>query len=740
MSRAPRNGEFVAAVRAAARQAVARGIVPVPVRYRTKNPNLMDEWEKLTLDGLDLDKLFPPGEHRNIGMLNGEPSGGRVDVDLDCVEARFAARYLLPPTGMIWGRRSASDSHHGYLVDDPPEKATEKYSDPVLGPNRTKRSVLVELRSTGGQTLVPPSVAPGDPDEDKIEEPVIWSQDGEPTRLPITELRAAVGRCAAAALLARHWPAKGARHDAALALAGGLIRLGWPDESAEQFIRAVCTAAGDENIENDRAITVGYTRERVNEGKRTTGWLTVGKLLGENGPRVVRQVCEWLGANRADADTDGPGVTFGSAAADPTPPAPEWPDPPNEAAYHGLVGDIVRAIEPASEADPVALLTQCLVYFGNVIGRSAHFVVEADRHYGNEFMVLVAQSSKGRKGTSRGRIHHLFAQAEQEWADNRAMSGLSSGEGLIWNVRDPIEKQEKVKERGEAPRYETVVADPGEPDKRLLVYEPEYANVLKQTERQGNTLSTVIRQAWESDSLRTMTKNSPARSTGAHVSIIGHITADELTRYLSTTEAANGFGNRFMWFLGRRSKLLPEGGRVDAGVMGGVQSRLASAIAFARTVGEVRRDDEARELWAGVYGQLSEGRPGLAGNLLGRAEAHTMRLALLYALLDQSPVIRADHLLAAVALWDYCERSVLFVFGDLLGDPLADDILRLIRQAGQRGVTRTDISTYLGKNVSSDKINRALGILAQHRLARAEKDESEGRGRPVERWYAARAK
>ena len=62
-------------------------------------------------------------------------------------------------------------------------------------------------------------------------------------------------------------------------------------------------------------------------------------------------------------------------------------------------------------------------------------------------------------------------------------------------------------------------------------------------------------------------------------------------------------------------------------------------------------------------------------------------------LLDCSATIRAEHLLAAIALWDYCERSVLYVFGDAMGDPLADDLARLIRQAGERGITKTDISS-----------------------------------------------
>ena len=118
-----------------------------------------------------------------------------------------------------------------------------------------------------------------------------------------------------------------------------------------------------------------------------------------------------------------------------------------------------------------------------------------------------------------------------------------------------------------------VVDDPGVTDKRLLVIESEFANVLKQIERQGNTLSVVGRQAWDGTTLGIMTKNSPAKATDPHISIIGHITTEELKRCLSTTESANGFGNRFLWVAVKRSKLLPEGGRPDPSTMG----RLAKA-------------------------------------------------------------------------------------------------------------------------------------------------------------------
>jgi hypothetical protein len=427
-----------------------------------------------------------------------------------------------------------------------------------------------------------------------------------------------------------------------------------------------------------------------------------------------------------------PGEAIAAEAAETLPVELPWPEPPGEPAFYGLPGEIVRVILPASEADATALLVQVLVAFGNVIGRNAHFLVEADRHHGNENAVFVGKSSKARKGTSWGRVKGLFLEVEELWATDRVQTGLSSGEGLIWAVRDPIFKQEKVKEDSVV-FYQEVQADPGVEDKRLLVFEPEFANVLKQTERQGNTLSPIIRQGWDGHDLRTMTKNSPARATKPHISLIGHITADELRRYLTLTESANGFANRHLFVCTDRSKQLPEGGRVDERAWKGLRGQLTRALATARTLGEMTRDEDARAVWREVYGPLSSGKPGLAGALLARAEAHVLRLAMLYALTEGSAVIKAPHLLAALALWDYVERSVYYLFGDALGDPLADDVRRLL-QASPDGLTRTDLYHALGRHQSSERIGRALGLLLSHRLIRMERQETSGR--TAERWFA----
>jgi hypothetical protein len=698
------NGAFPHDARAAARMYLEKRLSPIRLPAGNKAPDFAG-WQNVRLTPGILELHFPADRASNVGVLLGSASDRLVDVDLDCQEAVAVADALLPPTAWVFGRPSRPRSHRLYR--------------PVGAPARTRQfaapdgEMLVELRADGCQTVFPPSVHP-------CGERITWDRFDAPGDCSTADLMAAVVEVAAAALMARCWPDRGSRDRAAMALTGGLARASWPDERMSRFVLAVATAAGDEES-RVRASKAAPTARKQADGRETTGWPTLAKLLRGDGEAVVARVREWLGLASV-------------AAEPPVPDPPPWPDPPGEEAFHGLAGAIVGAIEPASEADRTALLVQTLVAFGSVIGRAAHFTVEADRHHCNEFAVLVGRTSKARKGTSWGRIFRLFREAEAQWAGERVQSGLSSGEGLIWSVRDPIKKRERVKQKGQEPVYVEVEADPGVEDKRLFVYEPEFSNVLKQTERQGNTLSAILRQAWDGGDLRSMTKDSPARATGAHVSLVGHITADELRRYLTQTEVANGYGNRHLLVCADRSKLLPEGGRVNAQAWEGLRNELAQSLSFARSAGEVTRDDEARAIWRQVYGPLSQGRPGLAGALLARAEAHVMRLAMIYALMDRTAVIWAAHLMAAVALWDYAERSVLYIFGDDLGDPLADDLLRLLRGC-PNGLTRTDLMTYLGRHQSSDRIGRALGFLLKHHLVRVERQDTGGR--PAERWFAA---
>lgn len=369
----------------------------------------------------------------------------------------------------------------------------------------------------------------------------------------------------------------------------------------------------------------------------------------------------------------------------------------------------------ASESDPVAILVQLLVALGSLLGRGPHYRVGASRHGINEFVVLVGPSGSGRKGSSWDLVEAVLGRLDPGFVAGRVAAGLSSGEGLIWHVRDG--------QRGPA-------ADP-----RLLVLEPELASVLKCSSRESSTLSPVLRCAWDGRALQVITKHDPARASLAHVSVIGHITAPELLRHVSALEMANGFLNRFVIICVRRSKLLPEGGELDEALLTPLVRRLASALRHAEPRAHCL-DSEARALWWERYPVLSASAPGLLGAVLGRAEAHVVRLALLYALSDGASAIRLGHLEAALSLFDYAARSAAFVFGDSLGDRVADEIWQAISSSSS-GLTRSQIRDLFERNRSKAEIDAALGALCA--AGRVERSLLSGRGRPAELWSARHA-
>jgi phage/plasmid primase-like uncharacterized protein len=410
-----------------------------------------------------------------------------------------------------------------------------------------------------------------------------------------------------------------------------------------------------------------------------------------------------------------------------------FPAPLEDAAYCGLAGKIVQRILPETEAHPAALLFTILAGFGNMIGRSAYMIADGARHHLNLFVVTVGRTSISRKGTAWVRVRPVLELIDEDWVHNNVESGLSSGEGVIHRIRNKIDEEKPIKEKGRyTGQYETVTVDPGIDDKRLFVLETEFCSPLKVMNREGNTLSPVLRAAWDGDDLGTLTKNSRERATEPHFSMIGHITREELRRNLNETEAANGFGNRNLWIAAKRSKSLPRGGQIPS--FADFVDPLGEALLFAQTCGELRRDDEAEELWAEVYPELSGGKPGLLGAIIARAAPQILRISGLYAVLDCSPLIRAPHLKAALACWRYAEASARWIFETGTGNKVADRILAALIQAGVTGLTKTQIVHDLfNRNVTKFTIDEALRLL--HHLEVAECEMESTKGRPTERWF-----
>lgn len=263
------------------RRYISEGWSVLPIPSGRKAPEVKD-WVTRTFAEED----FQADD--NIGIRLGEPSGNLVDVDLDCPEAVLAARTIMIPTPRMHGRESVGVSHYWYTSDIP---KSERWLD-------TDGKVLVELRSTGGQTVVPPSLHPSG-------ERLFWLVDGQRSDLPGAVppavepdlLRLAARSTATAALLARHWPS-GNRHNTASYLAGFLAARNLAAKEIEDIIRVAATIARDEEVE-DRARVARDTVKTFDAGAKTAGGPMLEACVGKE---VVALLIKWYGSNTAVFD------------------------------------------------------------------------------------------------------------------------------------------------------------------------------------------------------------------------------------------------------------------------------------------------------------------------------------------------------------------------------------------------------------------------------------------------------
>jgi len=341
------------------------------------------------------------------------------------------------------------------------------------------------------------------------------------------------------------------------------------------------------------------------------------------------------------------------------------------------------------------------------------------KHRARLAAVIVGASSKARKGTSGKPVTRLFSGLLDP---ARSSPGpFSSGEGIVHAVRDEVKKWSEKDQTW-------VAVDPGIADKRLFVLDEEFAGVMANTKREGNTLSMVIRSAWDSGNLDPLTKTSKTTATGAHVGWVSHVTLEELHRKLDETEAFNGFANRIIWPCARRAKTVPFPEPMPEGELSVIRDRMAEALAkIDAEPYPIRWGDAAKEAWIKThYADLTKDNPGLVGCVINRAEAQVVRLAMIYCLLDGMKVISLDHLEAALAFWSYCEQSARFIFHGRQADQTAQIILEAVKE---RDLTGSDVHALFGNNVHACRLEVALSGLVSSGQITQEKVRS-GRGRP----------
>jgi hypothetical protein len=331
------------------------------------------------------------------------------------------------------------------------------------------------------------------------------------------------------------------------------------------------------------------------------------------------------------------------------------------------------------------------------------------------FAVLVGDTSRARKGTVRANVQRFYALVDSGWAESRVSTGLTTGEGLIKAVCEPD------------------ITGPSLPyDTWLLDVEPEFSRVLSTAARDGSTLSATLRQAWDQEHLQVMTRKDPLIAKKAHISMIAHITTEEIQRKLNDVEIANGFANRFLFAAVRRSRFLPSGGNPDETRLKKLALQVHRRLTDARTCGRLVRTPSAEDRWQKIYVATAEERQsGLIDAVTARAEAQMLRLSIVYAVLDGSRKIEEEHVDAALAVWAYCRDSARLIFGDHVGYPLAQHLMKAIRAAGPTGLTRVDMHARLGRHTKGEDIRAAVDHLRGEGKIDVRKVPTAGRSKEV---------
>jgi hypothetical protein len=349
------------------------------------------------------------------------------------------------------------------------------------------------------------------------------------------------------------------------------------------------------------------------------------------------------------------------------------PNRMGRAAFRGLLGQIVDTIAPQTEACPEAILGQFIVGLGNLIGPAPHWRHDRTKHRCNLFLCLVGPTGQGRKGTSWDIAEWLLGRCDPEWQKRSVVMGLSSGEGLVAHA-----SRESVP---------------------LMIIETELSRTLGSIGRDTNILSAILRQAWEGPRLRILNKNNPIDVQNSYISMAAHTTLSDLKTKLQQNDVDNGLVNRYAFMNVYRANLLSEGGDSEAveTALGPLITSLIERVEFARKADPdrpMRKTPAARALWKELYeGPYAEKATGDFGKVKERGAPMTLRMAVIYALLDLKREIDVPHIEAARAFWLYCEATAASIFGNTAVSLEGARVMKALREdANDRGMSRTEIN------------------------------------------------
>jgi hypothetical protein len=388
-------------------------------------------------------------------------------------------------------------------------------------------------------------------------------------------------------------------------------------------------------------------------------------------------------------------------------------------AFVGPAAEAAEMMEPDCECSIEGLLVQVLITLASEFGPKPFWMANMTRHSCNEFVCIVGPSAISRKNTSNDAAEWLLQQVQDRPDRRWRPTGLTSGEGLIQAVLD---------EGGS-----------------VLFFEDEFDAILAKMGREGNTLSSVLRQSWNGPNLGSRTRTNPLKCFNAYVSLIAATNYDDLGKAINSGMLTSGLANRFLWINVYQARLLPHGGN-----LGAVKQRLElllpsirGAIDYAKRWDDVPcfLDDQAKEYWEYLYhGPFAEPRIGAWGKATQRRAPHCRRLATIYMILDQQRRTSLKHLKAAKAIVDYSDATASVIFSGGVAEEEENKIVHAFkadRLESKDGWTRTQINrkVYSGRK-KPEELDRLLSRL--HLAGILNTSDETRNGRFVRLWRLAK--
>ncbi|MFF7588641.1 DUF3987 domain-containing protein [Kitasatospora purpeofusca] len=382
-------------------------------------------------------------------------------------------------------------------------------------------------------------------------------------------------------------------------------------------------------------------------------------------------------------------------------------------AYAGLAGRIVRHVEPMTEADNAGMLASLFAGFSAMIGNGPKVRVGRRRQSLAIWSLMMGPTGEGRKGTATDEVEEFLRVAEPKFFEGKNVStSLNTGEGLIYSVRDHRPKKVKDPETGEWEEELTGGVD----DKRLLVIATEYVNVMSKSG--GGILGGVLRDAWDGKNLVIKTKESETAS-GAHIVVLGHVTPDEFDAKMKPSDLAGGSYNRFLTWYVHKDKDVPIPPHIDEWeeTTDALAEELRAAVESAKKVTEVTLTAPAQKLYVDkLYGELSyrDETDPVIKEFVQRHVPYLMRLAAVYALMDQRDKIGVKDLKAAKAVLDYCLASTAFLRKNRAvpvnrqWENAKENVKLHLEDAGEKGMTRMDLMKLTHYNFSGDRFTELM--------------------------------